>query len=318
VSREKPETEIETTMSGSGFIPFGTLIDRIRNRDDDDFDGSYSAENLAVMDDDDGEGLYLVAATVVFLILLVVLRYGCIWFIDYVILCEHRRNRRKCLRGRLLLRSCCPRWFASPDASSSEDGSGDRDPEAPSGDNNDPPAADADDGDDDDNGTELVERTGHYTRRLVRNLAVDQRRRLFSSLIDHRTVTEADVRKVSESRGGCCAPAAGTASESSSSSSSSSTTAIPAVVDSKADNNNDPSSSISICCPICITEIGVGDRIYHCETCNSMFLFDCILEWLDTGSTLCPYCRGEMFTRAMLEEAYRKQQQQQGPRKEAA
>ena len=299
----------------SGFIPFGSLIDKIRNKDDDDFEGTYDSTTMDDDSDSTREGMYLIVMTCVFLFLLVLLRYGCIWFIDVVILCEHRRNRRTKL-GRLLS-TCCPRWF--PPMSSDEN------PDGQAGDAGDDPAATNNansDNSDVEDGTELVERNinSNYAKRLLRHLAEDQKRDLFAYMLDHRTVTEADFRNFAEPHGGGCCDAttetdtAATAVVTSEYSSIAVPTGGPA--HSSFPDSSNADSGIS--CPICITDIRVGERIYHCKTCNHLFKLDCILEWLVTGSTLCPYCRREIFTRKMLEEAFRKQQLQQQPKKEAA
>jgi Ring finger domain len=58
-------------------------------------------------------------------------------------------------------------------------------------------------------------------------------------------------------------------------------------------------------CPICIHDICVGDSICYSGLCHHVFHRDCLSAWLSTHSRICPYCRQEILTQEMLEEAHR-------------
>jgi len=322
------------------FVPFGGLIDRIRNREDDDFDPNYGDPGMIGDDDTNArEGVALVLMTVIFLFILVVLRYGCIWFIDVVILCDHRRYRGSC-RSRFgrLLSLCCPRRFppSGDDSGDPEGGSGDNpgdDPTATVTSNNSSSDSNSSGDSSDEDGMEMVRASNsNYAKRLMKMLTEDQKRSLFASVLVNRTVTKADVSGwpgEEESHHSCncncncnCTPADTTGENHTTTTTeeeSSSSIVVPDGGPSPAATPpaTTPNADNAICCPICIHDIRVGDRVCHSKrkNCHHLFHFDCILEWLGTGSTLCPYCRREIFTRRMLEEAYQKQQQQKQPSK---
>jgi hypothetical protein len=66
---------------------------------------------------------------------------------------------------------------------------------------------------------------------------------------------------------------------------------------------NEPTSSLL--CPICIHEISLGESICYSGLCHHVFHKDCLSAWLSTHSRICPYCRQEIVTQEMLEEAHR-------------
>lgn len=336
----------------SSFIPFQSVADKIKNIGDDDFeplfDESYGDPSFP--DDDTKTGLSLVLMTLLFLFVLVILRYCCALFIDYVVLCE-LRNRRNNDEGffRRTLSLCCPRYFPPNSAEGNrqdlEGGSNNannlRDDGTATNTSTHSDSSDSDD--DEEQGMELAERNSRYARRLVRILTVDQKRTLFASVLDTRTATEADIlqgRKeephVPPSNENSATVAASAAAES---------IGVPDGVSQPTTSacchgsecENTPSSAVELmdipdgsplptaptvysqslgdtaCCPICIQDIKVGDKVCQSKrnNCRHLFHLDCILEWLGTGSTLCPYCRREIFTRAMLSDAYRNMQRQQ-------
>ena len=294
--------------SSSGFIPFQGAVDKIQNSADDDFEPSFD-ECYGDPDCDDGgdgiSGMTLIWLTTGFLALLVVLRYGCVWFIDTFVLCEFTRNRG----NQSLLKRCCPYFFPRrlPDASDTTDvrpsnNSNVIDDVTATNTSRHSTNSDSDSSSDDDSedgGVELTERNCIYTKRLLRILTEKQKQSIFASLLRNRIATTADISEGGEES-----------------------------IKQKKDNNSDSSEktsnsveSISIpdgsssnedtaCCPICIQNINVGDSIYQCKKCHKVFKWDCILEWVETGSTLCPYCRREIYTRAMLEEAYLKERKE--------
>eukprot|EP00980_Cylindrotheca_fusiformis_P008850 scaffold1888_cov120-Cylindrotheca_fusiformis.AAC.20 len=57
-------------------------------------------------------------------------------------------------------------------------------------------------------------------------------------------------------------------------------------------------------CPICINGIIIGQQMTM-TSCGHAFHFDCLCQWLGTGTTDCPYCRREIVTPALLENAKR-------------
>ena len=58
-------------------------------------------------------------------------------------------------------------------------------------------------------------------------------------------------------------------------------------------------------CPICIHEIQDGDKVCYSEFCHHVFHQDCLSAWFSTYSRICPYCRRELITQQMLNDAHR-------------
>jgi len=295
-------------------LPFGSLIDRIRGNADDDFDPSYGDTND---EESNREAIFMIGMTVFFLVLLVICKYGCIWFIDAVILCEFRRSWRNNSNESFLKRalfSCCPRIFP-PNSSDGDLPNSDGRNSNNSDVVDDATATNTSDSDtSDDGGMELMEQNANYAKRVVRILTEEQKRSLFASVLHIRTATEADTGTggqhlladtLQEREETQMAPTTDEENQK--------TTAESIVVP---DGSASATNSDDACCPICIQDIKLGDRVCQCKHCHHVFHADCIVGWLGTGSTLCPYCRCELYTRSMLEEAYRRQQEQERPKKQ--
>lgn len=73
----------------------------------------------------------------------------------------------------------------------------------------------------------------------------------------------------------------------------------------RVDASSVASSCNSTMCPICIHDIEVGDDVAVLSACNHIFHRDCLSEWLSTHTRDCPYCRTEIISQEMMEEAYR-------------
>lgn len=70
---------------------------------------------------------------------------------------------------------------------------------------------------------------------------------------------------------------------------------------------SDPSGSSSrnsTMCPICINDIEAGNEVATLSTCSHIFHRDCLSEWLSTHTRDCPYCRQEIISQEMMEQAY--------------
>mmetsp|Transcript_23807 Transcript_23807/g.38794 ORF Transcript_23807/g.38794 Transcript_23807/m.38794 type:complete len:279 (-) Transcript_23807:1001-1837(-) len=65
----------------------------------------------------------------------------------------------------------------------------------------------------------------------------------------------------------------------------------------------DPNNNLL--CPICIHDIDVGETVCYSGFCHHVYHRDCLSAWLSTHSRVCPYCRQEILTQEMLEEAHR-------------
>jgi len=294
--------------SGGSFVPFQSFWDFLRNKNDDEFENSFDetyGDPNRSDDDTTRRGLSLILLSVIFLFLLVLFRYCCFWIIDYVIMCDHRRHNQGFLRHNLS--RCFPCWFppVAPQPQTDTE-----DAEGRSNDDDDDHSNSGEEG-----GTELVERNASYARRLVRKLTEEQKRSIFSSILDSRKATKADIseqrrdRKHGEqqsSTDGLDSEEASATSNASSSIAVSDGSPLPTSLDGSGENNHS-------CCPICIQDIKAGDQVYHCNHCHHLFHFDCMLGWVGTGSTLCPYCRREIVSRKMLEQAYRKHHQDKDP-----
>jgi hypothetical protein len=69
--------------------------------------------------------------------------------------------------------------------------------------------------------------------------------------------------------------------------------------------NNDNTNPNNLLCPICIHDISVGEIVCYSGLCHHVFHRDCLSAWLSTHSRICPYCRREILTQEMLNEAHR-------------
>jgi len=293
--------------SMSNVVPFGSLVDQIQNKADDDFESSFDETYGDPMHSDNlQDGITLIGRTLAVLVLIVgilflvaLFHYGCScsWFGR-----NRGNNNEGFLKGSMSL--CCPRWFPR----NSLEG----DPQDLQGQSNsnanvldDPTATDtminynsSDSDSSEDGGIELIENK-------LSVMTAEQKRSLFASVLDTRMATEADISEGTEKKYDV--------NENEYENNTTSVTAKSIVIpDGSPQPPSDDDNNTTTCCPICIQDIKVGDRVCHSKrkNCHHMFHLDCILEWLGTGSTLCPYCRRDIFTRAMLEEALRNQQQQ--------
>ena len=301
-------------MASSGRVPFGSLIDFFRNQGDDDFESDFDetyGDSNGINNDDTRTGLTLIWMGVLFLFVLVLLRYCCLWFIDHVIMCERCRNPRN-NEGfvKRNLSRCFPRWF--PAAPSEGDAQGHHHRNINSSTvNDDPTAANTSDHSNsssgssnnsessNDGGLEMVERNSSIE---------EQKRNIFVSLLNVRTATQDDILEGREEQAVQQEEPLESSPPNSSEGAENATTAATESMVVPDGSPQEITDGETICCPICIQEIKVGDQVHHCKHCHHLFHLECTLEWLATGSTLCPYCRREIFTRSRLEEAYRKQQ----------
>jgi len=71
-------------------------------------------------------------------------------------------------------------------------------------------------------------------------------------------------------------------------------------------NLDDPegTSKDEVVCPICITDFEEGDEVVHLTTCEHKFHVHCLSQWLSRNKKDCPYCRKEILTKEMIEEAH--------------
>eukprot|EP00532_Pseudo-nitzschia_australis_P016740 CAMPEP_0168257434 /NCGR_PEP_ID=MMETSP0141_2-20121125/6506_1 /TAXON_ID=44445 /ORGANISM="Pseudo-nitzschia australis, Strain 10249 10 AB" /LENGTH=292 /DNA_ID=CAMNT_0008194441 /DNA_START=55 /DNA_END=933 /DNA_ORIENTATION=- len=282
-------------------IPFGGLIENIRNdaNNDDDFDPVYSYGNFAQEEDDIRIGLELVLILLVFLFAMVAVRYGCIFFIDAVILCQFRCNRVRNSNG------------GNIDGNGTETHANDRNNNTTTDHNN-----DTDDSDSSSVDLEMAN-CDSGTKNLLVGLTLAEKRNIFSSVLKCRNATESDIR-------GCLKQVNNNKNSSSNNNinstngsninSTNGSKVDPDSVDTDNNNNNDvpvavPVAEVVPCCPICIQDINVGDEVGHSELCRHLFHLDCIVDWLSTGSTLCPCCRRVILTKVELEERLQRQRQ---------
>ena len=63
-------------------------------------------------------------------------------------------------------------------------------------------------------------------------------------------------------------------------------------------------SEKDLICAICIQSIEVEQPIISLP-CLHRFHGPCLIQWLSTHTRDCPYCRTEILTQGMLEQAYR-------------
>lgn len=304
-------------MASSGRVPFGSLIDFFRNQGDDDFESDFDetyGDSNGINNDDTRTGLTLIWMGVLFLFVLVLLRYCCLWFIDHVIMCERCRNPRN-NEGfvKRNLSRCCPRWF--PAAPSEGDAQGlSNHHHRNSTINDDPTAANSSDHSNSSSGSSNIsESSNDEGLEMVESKSSieEQKRNIFVSLLNVRTATQDDILEGREEQAVQQEEPLESSPPNSSEGAENAENATTAATESMVVPDGSPqeiADGETICCPICIQEIKVGDQVHHCKHCHHLFHLECTLEWLATGSTLCPYCRREIFTRSRLEEAYRKQQ----------
>jgi Ring finger domain len=79
---------------------------------------------------------------------------------------------------------------------------------------------------------------------------------------------------------------------------------IPAGTSAEETTESSISSKHEVVCPICINDIEVGNHVVTLTHCDHKFHKDCLSQWLSTHSRDCPYCRTEIISQEMLEEAY--------------
>eukprot|EP00536_Pseudo-nitzschia_multiseries_P008060 jgi/Psemu1/19476/gm1.19476_g len=285
-------------------LPFGSLIDKIRkiNNNDDDFEpGDYNYGLPEEEEENERVGLRLFLVFVVFVSVLVLARYGCIFFIDSVILCQYRRGRRRNTHANANANANTNAeggTGASTTQTTTNGRSGNGGPDVELAE------------------LELEIGTAATKKRLelLDRLTRDERTRLFSSVLLFRQVTECDIRDRKEVAAVVArdpdpepdpveAPSGGAEAESEpgagADAGASISVAVPPVT------GDDSYSSVQLCCPICIQDVRVGDGVCHSRSCSHLFHPGCIVDWLSTGSNLCPYCRRVILTTAVLEEALR-------------
>jgi hypothetical protein len=74
--------------------------------------------------------------------------------------------------------------------------------------------------------------------------------------------------------------------------------------DDSVDVPSNASTTTGVICPICIDDIEVGDDAVFLSVCNHVFHNHCISQCLSTNTRNCPYCRAEIITQEMMEQAY--------------
>ena len=273
----------------SRYVPFQGFWDFLRNKNDDEiedsFDETYGDPDRDVSDGTK-RGLILILMALVFMFLLVLFRYCCFWIIDSLIMCEHRRHNQSFLRYHLS--KCFPCWFTPPPPRQHDSSQ----------------VADDDSHSSEERETELVERNTSYAKRIVRKLTEEEKRSIFSTILTSRKATSADITERPMEKDTNQQSLDGSVSDDSAATSTAASSSItvtdgsPLPTDLEGENNH-------ACCPICIQDIKVNDEVYHCNDCQHLFHFDCMLGWVGTGSTLCPYCRREIVSRTMLKRAYK-------------
>jgi len=112
---------------------------------------------------------------------------------------------------------------------------------------------------------------------LIAGLDMEQKKSLMATILKGKIVTKEDIEKWRQQ-------------------------AIP----DEEDNNNN-----NTLCSICLHDIEPGNFAISLNTCGHLFHQDCICEWLCSHAGLrdCPYCRAEIISQTMIEDAYRKKQQ---------
>jgi hypothetical protein len=323
-------------------VPFGNLIDRINNAGDDDFEDSFD-ETYGDPTNQPADvsnltwGFVFIGAICVLLLVITMIGYGWIWY------------------AKRMLKWCCPCLFRrrtaqEGDPQDSQGGSNNNNsvlydtPTAANSSNNSVDNVSDSSAEEGELELQVVLNNSTYAKRLVRILTDEQKRSLFSSVLINRTATEADIMEGREEQQfhhppvavcGCTRDSEddgnddgnsndeNTGENSDENATTTTTTATSIVIPdgSPLATTTDATHGIgnnNACCPICIQDIEVGDTICHSKrkTCRHLFHLDCMLEWVGTGSTLCPVCRREIFTKFMLEIAYRDQQRQEQQQKQ--
>jgi len=197
---------------------------------------------------------------------------------------------------------------ASSDASSSDDDDDD------------------DDEDEDEDDTSTVEMIA--TKNLLLGLTPTEKRDILSSVLVSKMVTENDLNywTIVDDEDAViiwndleAGKSSSTGILTSSKAIATTTTTTNARINNKnSDDDNDGEKLVLLCCPICINDIKVGEQICHSKHNNNIdcrrhhhFHLNCLLDWLSTGSTICPYCRSVIVTQNMLQQKITQQQQQQ-------
>ena len=216
-------------------------------------------------------GLALVGIILVFLFLLVVLKLMCNMFIDILILRDGDSLMRTLSEIRRLL---CPCWHPRTEPSST---TGNTEMQATT--------------------SATTGNNNHSDRIDMENLLVgmtpDQKKELLAATLTSKDATKDDIVawKASMEHQQPVAIVEAVITEDISQSAS------PKQPSSE-HNNSD------LLCPICIHDIQEGERICYSGLCHHVFHRDCLSSWLSTHSRICPYCRQEIVTQSMLEEAY--------------
>lgn len=73
--------------------------------------------------------------------------------------------------------------------------------------------------------------------------------------------------------------------------------------DEAAPDEDEVSSSGRCVCSICLVDFEINDHIVTATQCQHTYHQACIVEWLGSHGTDCPYCRREMISLKALEEA---------------
>lgn len=314
-------------------IPFSSLVDKIRNGNDNDIDNDDDDDNAFI-------GLTLILIIVLFLFALVAIRFLCnCFFIDMVLLSDYSTIRK--LKERLLFLLCCCRTTGNDnndddDTSNNSDGGSNNDDALEMANTTDSALAIKD---------ILMCLTSTQKRDVLSSVLVskmvtendlnDWKSNSGTSIITipdgGPTVVAASAAIAMKEQGNTQEENSSLTSLSSSpsllSSSSSSLQQTMALEEQEqgnsCDDNNDDDQEqeqLNFCCPICINDIKVGEQIYIChnhttsEKHNNIdcrhhhhFHLHCIVDWLSTGSTVCPYCRRVILTQDMVLEEISKQ-----------
>jgi hypothetical protein len=309
------------------YVPFGNIIDEIRNGADDDFEDSFDEtygdpNNINSIEDTKiTMAFYFIVGTCIVLLLMVMIPYGWVWFIeDKRILSlwspswfprTASEGRPQDAQGRLYNNNANANANANANVIDEATAANSSINSVGSG--------------SEERGTELHEVSNSaYAKRLVIILTEEQKRSLFESVLTSRSAAEVDIMEERMeplhhppvADGDCTCD--GNDNDNNTDENTTTTTAASIVIpDGSPSSTTTPDGNNTACCPICIQDIQVGERVCHSKrkNCKHDFHLDCMLEWLGTGSTVCPYCRREIFTKAMLEKAYWKQQRQEQKQK---
>jgi len=311
------------------------------------YNGNDGNDNNITIDDDDDDaliGLILIAIVVVFLFALVVIRLCCNFLIDVFVLSNFSaimKLKQQYLaifhhRRRISINTSVN---ANASASTTDE---EEDEHAQQGrrtflddlDDNDGDDNDDDDDDEDEDDTSTVEMIA--TKNLLLGLTPTEKRDILSSVLVSKMVTENDLNywmsKTLSSRSTIvddedaviiwndleAGKSSSTGILTSSKAIATTTTTTNARSNNKnSDDDNDGEKLVLLCCPICINDIKVGEQICHSKHNNNIdcrrhhhFHLNCLLDWLSTGSTICPYCRSVIVTQNILQQKITQQQQQ--------